>query len=593
MPSSPASSPSPPPGPAVPGYVLLARLGAGATGEVWLARDEASGEQVALKRLRTGAAPGARDQVRREAAVLSAIRHPHLVRLRAVVPLPDEVVLVLDHAGGGSLADLVRSRGLLTPGEVVTLGVPLAGALAALHDGGVVHGDLAPGNVLWSGDGRPLLADLGVARLCGRSTGDDAVVEATAAFLDPAVLAGAAPGPASDVYALAAVCAWAWTGRGPVDGGLPPPGPSAADGSGAALAAALGRALAAVPGDRPSAAVFARDLYAAAPALPVRPTGPAPRPGPPQRLLEDDPLDGLDPSTLADLALGFGGGHGDAGGGDEGMTRLVRADASAVGSQQRGRSSRAGAGRSGRDRVRGRPRRRQVDGAARPVRRSLLAAGILLALAGAAATGTGWARWSTGRASAGALPVAQTAPSRTAELDPAAGAATPAAAPRPPAAATPSPGGAPSAAPARGWVQVLDDLYRARARAFAAAEPDLLAAVYAPGSADLAYTTRLLEALRDREEHAVGARLHVLTATARSTRTAQTAQTAQGAVVRPDRARPGTVVVLDVVDRLDASTVADRSGRTVGATPGRPAARAVVRLRATGAGWRVEGTGAP
>ncbi len=110
----------------VPGFDAVELLGYGSQGEVWLAREHATGEPVALKRLLAGADLAARDRLRREAAVLAGVDHPHVLRLRSVVGAGPDLVLVLDLATGGSLARLLATRGRLSPGEVVTVAVPLA-----------------------------------------------------------------------------------------------------------------------------------------------------------------------------------------------------------------------------------------------------------------------------------------------------------------------------------------------------------------------------------------------------------------------------------------------------------------------------------
>ena len=203
-----------PTAPQVAGYRVEELVGFGGCGEVWRARDVLNGRLVALKVLRHDGPPAERDRLRREAAVLAGLRSPHIVRLLTVVTAARGLVLVLEFQGGGSLASLLRSRPRLAPGEVVTIAAPLAGALAEVHGAGIVHGDVSPANILFSVDGRPVLSDLGVARLVG-SAGADAV---TAAFADPAVLDGAPFTPASDVYALAAVCFEALAGRPPLAG---------------------------------------------------------------------------------------------------------------------------------------------------------------------------------------------------------------------------------------------------------------------------------------------------------------------------------------------------------------------------------------
>ncbi len=120
----------------LPGYDVEALLGFGATGEVWRAREQATGDTVALKRLRAGADPSAVDALRREASLLRSLDTPYVVRLRDVLGSGEGTVLVLDHAPGGSLAALLARRGSLEPGEVVTVGAPLAQALAAAHAAG-------------------------------------------------------------------------------------------------------------------------------------------------------------------------------------------------------------------------------------------------------------------------------------------------------------------------------------------------------------------------------------------------------------------------------------------------------------------------
>jgi serine/threonine protein kinase len=98
------SSRTPASGWTVPGYVVESLLGRGASGEVWQARVAQTGEPVALKRLAL-ADPAQAGVARAEAAVLSALNHPHLIRLHELVRASDAVVLVLDLADAGSLAD--------------------------------------------------------------------------------------------------------------------------------------------------------------------------------------------------------------------------------------------------------------------------------------------------------------------------------------------------------------------------------------------------------------------------------------------------------------------------------------------------------
>src|SRR4029079_15436703 len=103
--------------------------------------------------------------------LLTALDHPHLVRLHALIPTPDAAVLVLDLADGGSLAAMLARRSRLAVGEAVTALAPIGAALAYAHQCGVLHGDVTPGNVLFTSIGLPMLGDLGVARIVGDSGG--------------------------------------------------------------------------------------------------------------------------------------------------------------------------------------------------------------------------------------------------------------------------------------------------------------------------------------------------------------------------------------------------------------------------------------
>jgi serine/threonine protein kinase len=128
----------------VPGYDVQELLGFGSGGEVWRARERSSGTLVALRRI----AGGDRDAVatvRAHATVVRSLPTPHLVRLRTTTCSGLDDVLVLDHAAGGSLTTVLRRRGRLEPGEVVTAVAPLAEALGQAHAHGLVHGRARPG----------------------------------------------------------------------------------------------------------------------------------------------------------------------------------------------------------------------------------------------------------------------------------------------------------------------------------------------------------------------------------------------------------------------------------------------------------------
>ena len=274
----------------LPGYVLEGALGRGAMGTVHLARRaDWAGRLVAVKRV-PGAAPGLARRLRHEAEVLAALDHPHIVRILDLVPDGDGVAIAMQYAAGGSLPDLLARRPRLSPGEVVAVAVPLAGALASAHRRGLLHCDVKPANVLFTSDGEPLLSDFGLARrvappgspASSASPAGGGPVTGTAEYVDPVVAAGGHADQRSDVYGLGAVCYELLSGRPPYSAptaeavlaaalaGPPPPLGPAAHEAPLALVQAVERAMARNPADRfPDAAAFAAALRAAAPAVAV------------------------------------------------------------------------------------------------------------------------------------------------------------------------------------------------------------------------------------------------------------------------------------------------------------------------------------
>ncbi|WP_138756675.1 serine/threonine-protein kinase [Modestobacter altitudinis] len=486
----PAQS-SPPAAPVVPGYVLEELLGRGGSGQVWRARPRGGGPPVAVKVLVRGDA--ARQE--REAALLGELDHPHLVRLHEVVRRevrggPAEVTLVLDLLAGGSLAALLARRGRLRPGEVVTAVAPVAAALAHAHDRGIVHGDLSPGNVVFTAEGRPVVTDLGTARLVGDRVG----AEVTPAYVDPVVARGGAPGPASDVFGVAAAAFHALTGIAPwnaadprgtlavaADGELPdlellaPESPEE-------LLRVVRRGLSPEPHRRGSAAAFALDLRHACTPEPIR----LPVTGVP-----DTELGATGPGRRTELTHQVPG-------------RVRAAHAAPV---PAGRLARLRAGLA--ERL-GPAAEHGVRGiAGRLLHRAVVVAGVLAAVA-VGLTGAAWAGASWGGGPAEPVPAAETTEQR-AEVDATTTAPpadpSPTASPQPTGSAVPRADPAPVGVPAAdqpvlpaddaAWTAVLTELYARRAAAFTAGDATLLAGVYVPGSALLDRDTTALLALRD------------------------------------------------------------------------------------------------
>ncbi|OLT14752.1 hypothetical protein BJF80_12325 [Serinicoccus sp. CUA-874] len=259
--------------PTVPGYDVLGRLGRGASAEVWRGRRHADGLPVALKLVRPKGGAADVPAVLAEAGLMAGLRHEHVLRLYDVLPLgsPQDptVALVTQLAAGGSLAQVLQSRRLLSPGELVTVLHPVSSALAELHRLGVVHGDVSPGNVVFRSDGMPLLGDLGTARVTGEdglrgwgTRGPDGMVA-------PEVVEGFAATSESDVYQVGALAWLALVGDVPGPGFDRPPLAEVAPLLAPDLVDLVRRCMAPQPEDRPGAEELPALLLAVADPEPV------------------------------------------------------------------------------------------------------------------------------------------------------------------------------------------------------------------------------------------------------------------------------------------------------------------------------------
>jgi pimeloyl-ACP methyl ester carboxylesterase len=184
-------------------YRVIERVGEGGMGVVYRAHDTTLDRDVALKFVTLGpAAAGDDHRWRQEARALAALNHPNIVTIYEIGEAGGEPFLALEWVGGGSLLDAALDRPL-GAGAFARLALPIADALAAAHERGIIHRDIKPANVLVSADRRIKLADFGLARF---GIGDDvtqvAHVAGTLAYMSPEQAAGAELGPATDVFSF-------------------------------------------------------------------------------------------------------------------------------------------------------------------------------------------------------------------------------------------------------------------------------------------------------------------------------------------------------------------------------------------------------
>jgi serine/threonine protein kinase len=178
---------------------------------VWRARDQRLGRDVAVKliaeRLLSDGDFVARFE--REARIAAGLSHPNLVTVHDFGFDGGRPFLVMELIDGETLAARLERDSL--PIDVVALARTMLDVLAAVHDAGIVHRDIKPGNVLYQDDGWIRLTDFGIARIL-EGTGSSQITETglvvgTRSYMAPEVQRGAAPTPAADLYSLGVLLA--------------------------------------------------------------------------------------------------------------------------------------------------------------------------------------------------------------------------------------------------------------------------------------------------------------------------------------------------------------------------------------------------
>ena len=215
-------------------YNILERLGTGALGDVYRARDLKVGRTVALMMVPPGlieppAGPSRRDTFLAQARAAQALNHPNIATLFDVVEQGGQCYLAYEFAAGPSLRDEMAGRPVNLR-RAIELAAQIGDALAEGHSRGLVHGDLRPDNVVITPKGSPKILNFGLtawttsgqARAAAASTdGVGTDPYGVAGYLSPEQAVGGAIDERSDVFSLGVLLHEMLTGRNPFTGPTP------------------------------------------------------------------------------------------------------------------------------------------------------------------------------------------------------------------------------------------------------------------------------------------------------------------------------------------------------------------------------------
>jgi eukaryotic-like serine/threonine-protein kinase len=218
------------PGTTLGPYAVTARIGAGGMGEVWRARDERLGRDVAIKILPAELTRDG-DRLKRfeqEARAAGSLNHPNLITIFDSGTHEGMPYIAMELLEGETLRDKLGDGGRIAPRKAIDYSIQIATGLAAAHDKGIVHRDLKPENLFVCRDGRVKILDFGLAKLTSTNSNPDAptqkmatapgAVMGTVAYMSPEQVRGQNVDHRTDIFSFGVILFEMIAGRRPFEG---------------------------------------------------------------------------------------------------------------------------------------------------------------------------------------------------------------------------------------------------------------------------------------------------------------------------------------------------------------------------------------
>ncbi|HSC80415.1 MAG TPA: serine/threonine-protein kinase [Chitinolyticbacter sp.] len=206
-------------------YQLISRLGQGAMGVVYRARDTRLQRDVALKLLQLSPAEQADDdyaaRLLQEARSTARLNHPGIITVYDCGEWEGKPYLAMELVSGNTLKTLLEERGPLNIKQVMSLAKQMFDALAHAHEQGVVHRDIKPANLMLAAGGRVKIMDFGIAQLPASELTRTGTLLGSPRYMAPEQLGGGKLDGRADLFATGVVLYQALTGQLPFDGEQP------------------------------------------------------------------------------------------------------------------------------------------------------------------------------------------------------------------------------------------------------------------------------------------------------------------------------------------------------------------------------------